>query len=114
MELSQLEWLKSAKEEPEWLNQVMEHGFAIHFIDGNRDNLEPNNLALVYSKDIRKLPTVEIKRKFNKSKRAYELRSESGMKWEDIARDIQVSQPNAVTMAKLYAKSHSLPWPIPF
>lgn len=112
MEISQLEWCRGSGEEPEWLSQALEHGFLLHFVDGNRGNTDATNLALVYRKDVEKLPVISIKRKLNKSQRAYELRTTTGMKWEEIAKEIEVSSSNAVTMAKLYARSHRLPWPI--
>lgn len=111
MELSQLEWCKSSGEEPGWLSQVIEHGFSIHFLDGNRDNIDGSNLVLLYRKDAAKIPETS-QRRFNKSQRSYELRSSTTMKWSEIAEDIKATPANAVTMAKLYSKTHNLPWPI--
>lgn len=111
MDAQTLEWLSENQSLPDgWLDQVFEHGFRISKIR-EIGPISGENLILVWGKDAKKLSEVAVDKKSNKSSECYELRSKTDMSWVQIAERVGVSQPNACTMAKKYAKSHKLNWP---
>jgi hypothetical protein len=77
-------WLEHREKSVEWLRERMAEGFHIHHIDGDHNNNDKSNLALVYGKDhIEKLhagspsrssSSMGISRKLNQRKKAIEKR----------------------------------------
>lgn len=123
MSTAQLSWAKEHRQDAQWLHQVLEQGFVLHAMDGDRSNTEAFNLVLIYGKDADKLVGWKpaggseplsgdirqfIEERLNKSKACYELRR-SGEKWSDIAQKLSVVPCNAVAMANRYAKAQGLP-----
>ena len=90
------------RKEPLFMQQAEEQGFHIHRLDGDHDNDLPDNLVLVMRHDADKLPAT---RPASNGKLAY-LARRRGQRWKDI--DI----PNALQVARLYAKYHDLEWPV--
>lgn len=110
MESSHLNWLQSHHQDPEFLGQALQSGFTLHPLDADRRNVDASNLALVYSGDVSKLSPPETGGS-SKSEACYQLRA-SGFTWAAVASEVGVSQSNAWGMARNYAKSRNLKWPI--
>lgn len=117
-------WLDGEMEESERLNHLLEQGCVIMHIDGNRENLERGNLALVWRYDasliVEKVtrsasrvptPGVITPKKVTKGQQSYTLK-QAGKTWEVIGSELSCAPTNACRLAKLHAKSNSLPWPI--
>jgi len=112
-------WLAESFEEPQFLVQCLEAGFVVHSLG--------ETPVLIHRKDVRKLEgygpiggshgpiagdiSQYIEERLNKSQACYELRRQ-GFKWTEVAEKASVLSSNAVTLAKNYAASNGLPWPI--
>lgn len=119
-------WIDGGHEEKEILRVAHALGFRVFFIDGNEENLDRNNLSLTYKHDHilhreyvgslsaerkpREKQTQSVKPP-TKGQLSYQLKR-SGSTWTGIGRQCMLTPANACRLAKLHAKSNSLPWPI--
>ena len=111
MDTSHLNWLQQHRQDPEFLGQALQSGFSLHPLDDDRRNAEADNLVLIYAGDASKLSAPPDEGYSSKSEGCYQLRS-SGSTWASVASEMGVSQSNAWSMARNYAKSRNLKWPI--
>lgn len=110
------QWLSSSGESPEYLSQALDHGFTLHKL--SHENPSP---ILIYRKDIPKLEEETAVARFtgdvqdfmeeriNKSRACYELKS-SGLTWSQVSE--KLSTQNAIALARNWARTNNLPWPI--
>lgn len=118
MEECHYQWLRQKFVEPEFLLQALHNGFHIHHLDEDHSNNDPNNLVLIFGKDHFKLHgrypdmgdgsqkwedvLADKRARLQKGERAFELRK-TGMKWVDIAVQIESDQANTHHMARRFA-----------
>ena len=114
----------------EWLRQRLADGFDIHHMDGNHQNNDPANLALIEHVDHMRLHNNSLKNRLlapraeRKAERlalgaqCYAARS-TGTRWKLIDKELLGTMPDRYTparsmaMAKAWAEQNQQPWPIP-
>jgi hypothetical protein len=121
-------WLDAhPRRTPEWLAAVIDEGFEVHHIDGDRENNTPENLVLVEEldhsmlhRDKRNLSVTKKQERGMKpetiknGRAAYEARAE-GHRWNRIPKIIGVKYgyKSLMVTARRYAKENNKPWPTP-
>ena len=132
MDEHEVAWVKGSRQDVPWVRQVLTAGFEVHYLDGDRGNLEPENLVMIWGGDIPKLDTLVdaamnmggvtvgpetvpgagcIGRPPGVGEQCYRLR-ERGEKWAEIGKRLATSELSALQSAKAYSKTHNKPWPV--
>ena len=141
MKIYHKNWLKAHPERSaEWLSAVLAEGFAIHHVDGNPENNDPENLVLIEAGDHFKfhnngmlrplvqragkwtsgdLASKKLKEELSIGERAYSLmKDRPGKRWREIALDVGYkgdvgrAKVKAMMAAKKWAEYHKKKWPI--
>lgn len=90
--------------------QLLANDFLVHPLDGNKSSEDPNNLILLYGRDSRKL-NAPAGPSITKSENCYRLKVQ-GHTWASIEKQTGVDRANAHKLARKYAQSRNLKWPL--
>jgi len=103
------------------VRSLVQDGMVVVCLDGNPENQEGDNLAMVYGGDAKDLPVRKAIKGSGIGETAYLLRQE-GNTWTYIVQSLKIRVPwignvkdprvRVLNLAKSYARYHKLVWPV--